>query len=56
MQWMKSNAASIGIINRISKKVIKIDEHCCEHDEIGEPPAFPKEKASNNGWNYKVQG
>ena len=54
MQGVKSNTASVRVVNWIGKKMIKINQHRSDHDEVGEPPAFPKEKASNYGWNYKV--
>jgi len=31
VQWMKTNAAATGIVNRIRQQVIDIHNHCSEH-------------------------
>ncbi len=40
MQWMKSHAASIRIVDWDREQVIDIDEQAQQHDGIGAQPIF----------------
>jgi len=51
MQWMKIDAATVWVVNRIGHQVIKIHCHCQRHDQPGLPPAFLKEKECNQTGN-----
>ena len=46
MQGMESDATAIRVVYRTGKQVVYIDEHCRDHQEVGQLPVFPEEKAS----------
>jgi len=56
MQWMKINAATIGIVDRTRQQMIKIHYHCQRHDQPGLFPSIFKEMNRDYSRNQKVKG
>lgn len=52
---MKSDAATVWIVNRIGEKVIEVDEHRGEHDEPSPAPSAAKENPRHGSGNSRVK-
>lgn len=55
MEWVKTNAASIGVKNRISPKMVQIDEHRGHHNEPGFPPMLLPDEPRKRKWHQQVK-
>jgi hypothetical protein len=56
MQWMKINAATIGIVNGIGQQVVKIHNHRQRHDQPGLFPSIFEDKYRYQSGNQNMKG
>ena len=55
MERMEPDTAAIRIVDRIGKEMIKIDDHCRNHDKPGISPLFRKRHSGNDARYDKVK-
>ncbi len=55
MKRMKSNAAAVGVVNRIGEEMIEVHEHRGQHDEPGPAPLLAEEKPRHGPGNSRVK-
>ena len=56
MKRVKADAAAIRIKNRISQKMVEVDEHGAQHYQISIPPVFFPEQPGKNQWQQNMAG
>jgi hypothetical protein len=52
---VKSNTATVRVVNRIGEKVIEVYKHRGQHDEPGSPPPLAKEKPGHRPRKRRVK-
>jgi hypothetical protein len=55
MQWMESHAAPQGIIHRIGKQMIDVDDHAAHEQQITLPPPLAITNSGNQTRHSKMQ-
>ena len=53
---MEADAATAGVVDRGCQKVIEVDQHGGQHDQIGFFPVVAEEDRGDDGRNDEVQG
>ena len=43
MQWVKVDAAPVGVKNRICQQMVQVNQHGCEENQIDSFPVFAEE-------------